>query len=101
MATSDVDQNKGMAILAYFIFFLPLILAPNSQFAKYHVNQGLILLIAWIVIWVFGVFMPVIGWIIWPFATLAWLILWIMGIVNAAKGEAKPVPLIGKYTIIK
>lgn len=101
MATSDVESNKGMAILAYFIFFLPLILAPNSQFAKYHANQGLILLIAWIIIWVFGVFVPVIGWIIWPLATLAWLIFWIMGVVNAAKGEAKPVPLIGKYTIIK
>lgn len=100
MAVSDVEQNKGMAILAYFIFFLPLILVPNSQFAKYHANQGLILLIAGVAIMVFGM-IPVLGWFLAPIAGIALFVLWILGIMNAAKGEMKPIPLIGTITIIK
>ena len=41
----DVQQNKAMAIISYFIFFIPLIAAKESRFARYHANQGLILLL--------------------------------------------------------
>lgn len=100
MAT-DASNDKGMAILAYFIFFLPLLLAPNSKFAKYHANQSLVLLIAWVVVMVFGTLVPAIGWILSPLAGLFILILWIMGIINASRGEMKPLPLIGNITILK
>lgn len=95
------SQDTGMAILAYFIFFLPLILAPKSSFAKYHANQSLVLLIAWIAVMVFVAIVPVIGWILSPLAGIFILVLWIMGIINAAQGAQKPLPLIGTITIIK
>lgn len=95
------SQDTGMAILAYFIFFLPLILAPKSTFAKYHANQSLVLLIAWVVVMVVVAIVPVIGWILSPLAGLFVLILWIMGIINAAQGVMKPLPLIGSITILK
>jgi len=40
-------KNTGMAVVAYFIFFLPLLTeAKKDPFVKYHVRQGLGLLIA-------------------------------------------------------
>ena len=41
----DIEENKVWGILAYIIFFLPLITAPKSKFAKYHANQGLLLVL--------------------------------------------------------
>ncbi|NLA78908.1 MAG: hypothetical protein GX845_05135, partial [Erysipelothrix sp.] len=37
----DIEKNKTMAGLAYLIFFLPLVAAPESKFGKFHANQGL------------------------------------------------------------
>lgn len=111
---ADVQQNKAMAIIAYFIFFIPLIAAKESQFARYHANQGLILLI-------FGVGLGIISGILSAVAIAAFsfgllsivgilmtilsiglLVLGIIGIVNAAQGKMKPMPVIGSlFNIIK
>jgi len=47
---ADIQQNKTMAILAYILFFIPLISGAHktSRFAKYHTNQGTVL-------WLFAV----------------------------------------------
>jgi uncharacterized membrane protein len=36
-----------------------------------------------------------------PLGNLFVFIVWIIGIINAAKGEKKPLPLIGKFEILK
>ena len=46
---ADIEKNKTMAGLAYLIFFLPLIVCPDSKYGKFHANQGLLLLITSIV----------------------------------------------------
>lgn len=98
----DVEKNKVMAILAYIIFFIPLIAARDSRFAMFHGNQGLVLFLAAVVINIVGGIIPFIGWfIILPFGWIAVLILAIIGIINASKGEMKPLPVIGGITIIK
>ncbi|GEL76382.1 hypothetical protein TMU01_06170 [Tenuibacillus multivorans] len=101
-ATSDAEENKGLGVVAYIIFFLPLLVAKESKFAMYHANQGLMLLITAVIINVVGTIIPIIGWIlILPLGNLFIFILWLIGIINAAKGEMKPLPLIGKYEILK
>ena len=69
----DIEDNKVISILAYIglLFLIPLLAAPNSKFAKYHTNQGLVLFIVDIIVgiavgFVCGIlaFIPVIGWII-------------------------------------
>lgn len=98
----DVEKNKVMAILSYIIFFIPLIAARDSKFAMYHANQGLVLFLAAVVINIVGGIVPFIGWfIILPFGWIAVLIFAIIGIINASKGEMKPLPLIGGISIIK
>ena len=37
---ADIDNNKTMAGLAYIIFFLPLLVCPQSKYARFHANQG-------------------------------------------------------------
>jgi len=102
---NDAEQNKMMAILAYIIFFIPLLTGDHkkSPFVKYHTNQGTVLFLfslgASIVSSVLTV--VVIGCFLMPLFFLGSLVLCIMGIMNAANGKMKPLPLIGKFTIIK
>ncbi|HLD22002.1 MAG TPA: hypothetical protein VJB65_03820 [Patescibacteria group bacterium] len=90
-------KNIGMAVVAYFLFFVPLLTdAKNDPYVKFHVKQGLILFIAAVVVSIVNQILPtilqlLIGWIL----SLALLIFWIMGIVNAATGKEKELPLIG------
>lgn len=98
----DIEKNKLMAVLAYIIFLVPLLAAKESKFAMFHTNQGLVLFLAAIAVNVVGGIVPIIGWfIILPIGNLLIFILAIIGIINAAKGEAKQLPLIGGITILK
>ena|SRR3990172_1570803 len=101
----DVEKNKAMAIVGYIIpilFFIPLVTdAKNSPFAKFHANQQLVLLIAWVVVNVVGGVIPFIGWfLILPLGVIFLVVLAIMGIINAAKGEMKELPVIGGFKLI-
>lgn len=99
----DIEKNKIMGVLAYLgiLVLVPLLSAKDSPFAQYHANQGLVLLIAGLIVGAASAF-PIIGWfIVGPIGGILLFILAIMGIINAANGEMKPLPLIGQYTIIK
>ncbi len=104
----DATDNKVMGIIAYLLFFVPLLMGAHkaSQFVKYHTNQGTALFIFY-VLW--GIVTGILGAIIPIRAVdlilnLSWFVpaaLLIIGILNALKGRCKPLPLIGKFNIIK
>ncbi len=103
---SDVENNKILAIVGYILpilFFVPLIneASKNSPFAKFHANQQLVLLISAIIVNVVGAMIPFLGWfLILPIGSIAIIVLAIIGLINAAKGEMKPLPIIGGFKII-
>lgn len=99
--STDIQSNKGMAILAYILFFVPLIAAKDSKYAWYHANQGLTLFLAGVIVNVVLGIIPFIGWLLLPLANLAIVILAVLGIVAAAQGQVKPLPFIGSYTLLK
>lgn len=104
--SKDVEENKAMAIVGYIIpvlFFIPLVTdSKDSQFAKFHANQQLILLIAGIVVNVVGGIIPVLGWfVILPLGLIFLAVLIVMGVINAVGGKMKELPLIGKFRLIK
>ncbi|MCM1488464.1 MAG: hypothetical protein NC203_08865 [Firmicutes bacterium] len=107
MDPNDIQQNKGMAVLAYFgfLFLVPLLAAPNSPYARFHVNQGLVLFILDVIIGVVGSILsavvPIVGTIIASVLSLVIVVFVIMGIVNAATGKANELPIIGGIRIIK
>lgn len=96
----DIEKNKVMAVLAYILFFIPLLAAKDSKFARFHTNQGLVLFLGGIIASVVAV-IPVIGWIVAPIAGLVITVLAIIGILNALNGKAKELPVIGKFKILK
>jgi len=109
----DIDQNKGMSILAYFgpLVLIPILAAKNSKFARYHSNQGLVLLLAAIAYGiVYGILSTIIYAISWRLGfivsiiglvSILFTVLAVIGIINAVNGRAKELPLIGKYKILK
>lgn len=103
----DIDKNKVMGVLAYLglLVLVPLLAAKDSKFARFHSNQGLVLLIAEGICSVLSAILSLIPfWLIrLPIylVQIALFVLAIIGIVNAAGGKAKELPLIGKITILK
>jgi uncharacterized membrane protein len=99
--SDDIEKNKVISALAYFIFFLPLIASPDSPFGKFHANQGLILLIVGVVGSTVLTIIPIIGWLLLPLFSLAVFVFAVLGLINALNGQAKELPIIGSYKILK
>lgn len=110
----DIKNNKAAAICSYLgiLVLVPILSAKNSKFARFHANQGLVLLlfsIAYNI--VTGVIKNVLRWSIFPLYSIAkalfplislvFVVLMIIGIINAANGKAKELPIIGKITLLK
>ncbi len=112
MNQEDIEKNKTMGGLAYFLFFLPLVSCPDSKYGRFHANQGLLLLLAFIaaiiVDTIISAILTTISWRLWTIANLFTLVIYIpitvvgiLGLVNGFSGKAKELPFIGKYRIIK
>ncbi len=99
---ADIDANKGLSLLAYLgiLVLIPLLAAPNSRYARFHTNQGLVLWIASMIISAVAI-IPILGWIVSFVGGIITFVLMIIGIVNAVSGKAKQLPIIGKFTLIK
>ena len=103
---ADIEANKVLSLLSYLgiLWLIPLLAAPNSRFAKFHTNQGLILWIAKLIVGVVTpvlALIPILGWIALLVIGIITLALMIVGIVNAVQGRAKQLPIIGKFTLLK
>jgi uncharacterized membrane protein len=115
---SDIEANKGVSIVSYILFFIPLLIAPDSKYTRFHVNQGLIVFIVSIIVnimqnvfrignwWSFGWSYNWSSWSFNPFSItisllqVALIACIIYGIINAINGKAVELPLIGKFRII-
>ncbi len=98
----DIEANKIMSVLAYIIFLIPLLVAKESPYAKFHTNQGLVLFLAAIVVSLVGGIIPILGWfLILPVGCIIVAVLGVIGIINAFTGKAKELPIIGKIKILK
>lgn len=93
--SSGGQKNVGMAVLCYLgiLVLVPLLTdAKKDPFVKFHIKQGLVLLIVDIIA-SFIIWVPFVGWILW----LGIVVLLIIGIVNAANGQEKELPVIGSF----
>lgn len=100
-----VKVSCALAYL-YILFFLPLIVCPNSKFGKFHANQGLVLLLTaaalQIVFMILNLFLPgIIYAILSAIESVALLLATVYGIVNACTDKMNKLPLIGEITILK
>jgi uncharacterized membrane protein len=107
----DIADNKIYAILSYFgfLFFIPLVAAPQSRYGRFHANQGLLLFILEVAVGIVtGIIGAIIPWQLYWLQSIISLVFWvpeavlfIIGLMNAINGKAKELPIIGKYRIIK
>ena len=91
-------KNVLMAILAYLgpLVLVSYIVAKTDPFVKFHIQQGLVLFVIEVVVWLIGMFL----WQLWELLNLidlAVLVLAIIGIVYAAQGKETKLPLVGDY----
>lgn len=105
----DIARNKGMAVLAYLglLVLIPIFAAKDSRYARFHCNQGLVLLICGIVIgaaaFILGL-IPYVGIVlavVLNLCNVAVFVFEILGIINAATGKMRELPLIGRFVILK
>lgn len=104
----DSGNYTALGVLGYIfpiLFFLPLVMddMKDNQFARFHANQQLVLLLAGIVGNFVGTITTVIliGLLLWPAIWIFLVVVAIMGIVNVVNEQKKPLPLIGGITLIK
>ena len=113
-APTEAQMKKGMAILSYFgiLVLIPIFAAKNDPFARYHANQGLVLFILLTVCSVLSNVLTNILYDISPvlvlvvsglfgLLTFVFCIFALIGIIRAAKGQMKPLPIIGGIKILK
>lgn len=96
---SGAQNNVIMAVLAYLgiLIIVPFLTdAKNDPFVKFHLKQGLVLLIFEVITW-FIDSIPMLGYLVGWILGLATLVLVIIGIVNAVQNKEQELPVIGQY----
>lgn len=92
-------DNKVMAILAYIgiLVVVPFLTeAKNDPFVKFHIKQGLVLLIGEVAAMFIAVF-PLFGPLLSSLVYLASLVLSVLGIINVINHETKELPIVGQW----
>ena len=96
-SNTSVQKNTLMAILAYIgiLIIIPFLFAREDTFVKFHIKQGLVLIIIEIIISALGMSMMWASFLIVGIIQLALLVLSIMGIVHVMQGKEQRLPLVG------
>ena len=104
---ADKKVNTGYGILCYLgiLIIIPFMdeKFKNSQYGKFHLNQGLVLFIVSLALffaWWFLIFIPFL-WLLMPLIWLGWFVLWLMAVINAGSGKMQKLPLIVDIELVK
>ncbi len=117
----DIEDTKVLSVLAYFglLVLVTIFGAPKkSVYARFHANQGLLLLILNVGLWIVSSILEGIEWVLGAMGGIIALLdiftipislgimviqiyLIVIGVMHAVKGEMKELPVIGKYRILK
>ncbi|HLB95799.1 MAG TPA: DUF4870 domain-containing protein, partial [Patescibacteria group bacterium] len=79
-----------LSIVGGIVFYL----ISKDKFVRFHAMQSIILGAAYIVLWIFIIFIPVINWFSW-ILPLLFLALSIILMIKSYQGEKYKLPLIG------
>ncbi len=98
--SAGIEDGKLCAILSYLLIGVIWYFADEkikkNDFAKFHVKQSLLLIVASVLgNLVLGI--TIVGIFLMPIFNLATFVLAVIGIVNAANGDKKELVIIGQY----
>lgn len=99
----DIQNNKVIAALSYLgiLFFLPLVVCPQSEYGKFHANQALLFFLTCVIGGFVANLIPLVSLITGPLFSLAMIVFGILRIVNTLNGKSKELPAIGHLRLIK
>lgn len=92
----DVEKNKFLAAISYIplLFIVTFAVASESDFAKAHAKQGLILFIVEVINWILSL-IPFIGFIFRYLVGAVLFIIAVIAFVYAVTGNYWKIPFIG------
>ena len=98
--TTSMGLNQNVAgFLCYLvgwitglIFFL---IEKENRFVRFHAMQSMITFGGLTILFMVIGYVPIIGWLLFPFLGLLQLVLWILLMVKAYQGEFFKLPVIG------
>ena len=95
------DDHKMFAFVATFFsilgFIIALVAKREDKYVMFYAKQSLVVFVAYIIAAIIN-WLPAIGKILGPIASLIVFVLWIFSWVYALSGEMKEIPWIGKYS---
>lgn len=95
---SAPQKNVLMGVLSYLgpLVIVSYLSAKDDPFVKFHIRQGVVLVVIEVAAWVIGSMM----WTLLPLTSIVnvgTVILSIIGIVNVVQGQQKELPLVGHF----
>lgn len=95
----EKHQNTLMAGLAYLgpLVIISYAVGKDDPFVKFHIKQGLVLLVGEVGMW----FLGMLVWVLLPLIALiniGFFILIIFGLFNVVQGKEKELPLVGSFS---
>ncbi len=106
----EIEDGKLMGILSYigFLAVIPYFVEKNNKFVMYHAKQGLnLFLLEMICSLALTIATPILFLLIGIIAIVSFVVgglsiaLSVIGIINVLNGEAKELPIIEKYKLVK
>jgi uncharacterized membrane protein len=99
------NEDKTTAIVSYltlvgFIAAVVIHGSKKTQLGSYHLRQSLGLMLTSIAVMILGMvfaIIPFLGWMVDFALWLSLIALWFIGLMTAAKGEQKPLPVVGVH----
>ena len=89
-----IEEGKTLAWLSYLgiLFLVPLLVKPENEFCKFHVKQGIVIFIGWIIVNILWA-IPFVGRFIATVCYVILLIVSVAGIIKSVQGEYWKAPL--------
>ena len=97
--TDPMQRNKLMGILSYIgpLVLVSYIMSKDDAFVKYHIKQGLVLLVLWAILWLLqSVFYRF--YYLFDLLHLGIFVLSVLGIINVVQGKQQELPLVGQFS---
>lgn len=96
---TDSDSLRMYALLSYLgpLILVPFLNAKDDPFVKFHLKQGLLIAIGWVVL-TFLMYFPMViftFYLIIQLGALFLMVLSVIGIMNVLNGDRKGLPLVG------
>lgn len=100
--SSSISKKENRALMGILAYLGPLVIvsyvmAKEDPFVKFHIKQGLVLLVIELIVWVLSPMLWSLFALI-QLVNLAVLVLVIIGIINVVQGREKELPFIGQFS---